>query len=67
MKLSYDVLDAMLAQLADKLVAGTISLDTYFSEFDKVVDFAGWTENQLMQEIDRRWTQRMRPRQAFLC
>lgn len=67
MRLSYDVLDAMLEQLSNKLVEGVISLDTYFVEFDRVVHFAGWTERQLLQEIDKRWTERMRARQAFLC
>lgn len=67
MRLSYEALDAMLAQLSDRLISGVISLDTYFNEFDKVVDFAGWTERQLMQEVDKRWTQRQRAHQAFLC
>lgn len=67
MRLSYDVLDAMLEQLSNKLIEGVISLDTYFVEFDRIVNFAGWTERQLLQEIDKRWTERMRARQTFLC
>lgn len=67
MRQSYDVLDALLRQLTDRLVSGDISLETYYVEFDRMLDFTGWTERQLMQEIDKRWSQKDRPRQAFLC
>lgn len=67
MRLSYDVLDAMLQNLTDKLVNGSISLDAYFVEFDRVMAFAGWTERQLVSEIDKRWSPGVRSRQVFLC
>ena len=55
MKLSFVDLDGLLWQLTGHLWDDKISLETYVKEWDLLLEFAGWTEAQFLQELDDRW------------
>jgi hypothetical protein len=59
----------MLQGLTNRLFDGKISLDQYVSEYDELVAFAGWTWDNLSNEVDARWTNQARqvPQCVFIC
>ena len=67
MKLPWEILDGMLERLTVRMKGGEIDGYTYIEEFNRVLEFARWTEDQLKDEIDRRWTLRRRCAQVFEC
>lgn len=68
MRLSFNDLDGLLLLLADRLFAGVIDYELYVIEWERLVEFAGWTEQQYLEEIDRRWTGTSdRSPVVFLC
>lgn len=66
-KLSFDDLDGLLWQLTLKLWDGKLDTETYLKEWDALMAFAGWTENDYLSEIDGRWTTERRSHVVFLC
>jgi hypothetical protein len=67
MRLSYDDLNALHDRLFERLVDGRLDVATYLDEWDALVEFAGWTWEQVSAEVDRRWSTRNKSAQAFLC
>jgi len=67
MRVSFEVLDGLLERLTERIWEKQISVDTYVAEFDLVLEFAGWTEEQFIEEIDKRWTANRKASQVFLC
>ena len=67
MKLPWDVLDGLLFQLTDRMWEGDLDPEVYTQEFNKVLDFAGWTEEEMREEIDRRWELPRRAAVVFQC
>lgn len=68
MRLSFLTLDDMLQRLSERLLDGELELDDYLNEFDRLIDFAGWTWEEFLRELDSRWTgPKRKPQPVFLC
>lgn len=67
MKLSYSNLDGLHAALLRRYSRGEMTFDDYNLEWDRLVEFAGWTWDEILAEIDLRWTERRRALQVNLC
>lgn len=66
-KLAFEALDALLGELALKLQNGSISLATYVAEHGALLELGGWSDAQLLSEIDRRWDVVAVPRRLPTC
>jgi hypothetical protein len=66
-RLPFNVLDGLLRRLTDRLAERKISLQAYLDEYERVLEFAGWTDEQLQEAVDERWTAPSKPAQVFLC
>ena len=67
MKLSYDDLNSLHDNLCRRFENGLIDVETYCSEWDDIVVFAGWTWDEVLAEIGERWMTRERHRSTFEC
>ncbi len=67
MRLPYADLCALHDGLVERLYEKKIDLLTYIAEWDRLVEFAGWTWLEVSLEIDRRWTTKNNRSQAFVC
>jgi hypothetical protein len=68
MKLSFDDLDGLLWQLTNHLWECNISLEVYLKEWDLLIEFAGWTEDEFLLELDGRWhSSERRSHVVFMC
>lgn len=67
MRLSFDDLEALHEGLVARLHAGTVGLNGYRDEWDRLVTFAGWTWHEYADEVDRRWTLNRKTSDAFVC
>jgi hypothetical protein len=56
MKLSFSQLEALLDGQTDRLIKGEMTIFEYVREWDKVMRLAGWTWDEFVSEIDKRWT-----------
>ena len=67
MRLSFSVLDGLLQRLTGRVYDELIDHETYLEEYDRLVELAGWTQEELNEEIDRQWTEPRRYAEVFLC
>jgi hypothetical protein len=56
MRLSYSGLDSLHAALLERYVRGELDIDGYNREWDLVVELAGWTWDEVLLELDGRWS-----------
>ena len=69
-RLSFDVLDALLKRSTEKMWDDEVTFDQHLVDYETLLEFAGWTEDELLAEIDRRWETTDRPcstLDAFKC
>ena len=68
MKLSFDDLNGLLWRLTDRLWEDKICLESYNKEWDTLLEFAGWTEKQFLEELDNQWhSSERKPHVVFMC
>lgn len=57
----------MLRQLTERVFSGDMSASTYTKEYEAVLEFAGWTDDDLVEALDVRWTKQTKPAMLFQC
>jgi len=67
MKLPFEVVDAMLSRLMDRLWEGKITVEQYNIEWDALLNFAGWSEADYLDCIDRGWLTEKKRSETFMC
>lgn len=56
MKLSWEQLQSLLNVVEEAYQTGKIDLSTYLAEWEGQLEFAGWTDEEFADEVERRWT-----------
>jgi len=56
MKLPFSQLEAILDHLTDELKQGSLNMERYVEEWDDIMRFTGWSWDEFLAEIDKRWT-----------
>lgn len=68
MRLTYEDLEVLESELFEKYIVGILEVDTYIREWDELVVFTGWTWDEILIEIDRRWNLPVTKRRiSFVC
>ena len=67
MKVEFDVLDAFIEALSERLWADVITLTQYNKQWDDLIEFTGWTEEEYLEQLNKGWTDGRKRTSVFLC
>lgn len=67
LRVPYDVMFPIFTALETALVTGEIGHKEFMSQWSDLLEMTGWSDHDIEDEVDRRWSTQVTREESFVC